>query len=136
MTEPSDERSGRDIFLWWMLGTDLVRESKPKGSQMLGGFGGGRTLLGPDPESQSLFFAASRHFDRKVRKSAFLSAGIFCLETWLIACVQLSKQSPFMCHLAHIFTFPSQEGLSWGKCLLKVSCHDSPAFVAKILVLG
>jgi hypothetical protein len=77
MTESSDERSGRDIFLQWMLGTDLVRESKPKGGQMSGGFDGGRTPLGPDPESQSLFFAALRHFDMKVRKSAFLSARIF-----------------------------------------------------------
>ncbi len=38
-----------------------------------------------------------------------------------------------MCHLVHIFTFPSQLGLSCGNCLLKVSFQDLPVTNAKSL---
>ncbi len=38
-----------------------------------------------------------------------------------------------MCHLVHIFTFPSQVGLSCGSCLLKVSFQDLPVSNAKSL---
>ncbi len=38
-----------------------------------------------------------------------------------------------MCHLMHIFTFPSQLGLSYGNCLLKVSFRDLPVANVKSL---
>ena len=38
-----------------------------------------------------------------------------------------------MCHLAHIFTFPFQLGLSCGNCLLKESFQDLPFANAKSL---
>ncbi len=36
-----------------------------------------------------------------------------------------------MCHLAHLFIFPSQDGRSLGNFLLNVSAHDSPVFKAR-----
>ncbi len=64
--------------------------SNPKGSGMSGSFFGGRMPLGPDLSCQLLVFAASRHFFIKVRKPAFLSAGILSLVMWLVTLVQLS----------------------------------------------
>jgi hypothetical protein len=62
----------------------------PKGSGMLGGLFGGRTLLGPNPSCQLLVFAASQHFFIKVRKPAFLLVGILSLVMWLVTLAQLS----------------------------------------------
>ncbi len=45
----------------WISGTVRIAGSKPNGSLESGGFGGGRTPLGPDPRIQ-FPFAASRHF--------------------------------------------------------------------------
>jgi hypothetical protein len=102
----------------WILGTlDLRLGSKPKGSGVSGGFFGGRTPLGSDPRRQFFVECSSkqmRHFFIKARKLAFLSEGNLSFVTWLVLRAQLSKQSPFIIHLAQIFTFDSssQKGLS------------------------
>ncbi len=61
-----------------------------KRAECQAGFFGGRMLLGPDPSCQLLVFAALQHFFIKVRKPAFLSAGILSLVTWLMTLAQLS----------------------------------------------
>ena len=59
---------------------DLYSNTNGRGNDASGGLAGGRTPLGPDPKSQFADFVA-RHLDMKVRKSAFLSAGILSLLT-------------------------------------------------------
>ena len=73
-----------------MSGTvGLKLGSKLKGGGGSGGFGGGRTPLGPDPMIQ-LLFVALWHFVIKDRKLAFLSKGILSFVMWLAFQVQLS----------------------------------------------
>ncbi len=93
-----------------------------------GGFFGGRMLLSSDPSSQADFFLAisSQHLEREVRNSARLLSGMFLFITWLTALGQLSSQSPFKCHLAHIQILPVQAGRSCGRIVTKLSFHNSP----------
>jgi hypothetical protein len=62
----------------------------PKGSGMSGVFFGSWLPLGPDTSCQLLVFTALWHFFIKVRKHAFLLAGILSLVTWLVTLVKLS----------------------------------------------
>ena len=73
----------------WICGIAELM-SKPNWSGISGGFFGGRAPLGPDPIGQFPFFASSQHFDIKVRKLSFFSAGILSLVTCLATRVQLS----------------------------------------------
>jgi hypothetical protein len=114
----------------------LYLNLKGRGFDKLGGFPGGRTLLGSDPRSQSLFppesslllvstiGGLSQHFFMKPRKASFCFGMILLPEMWLRARGQVSKQLPLMCHCAHILQSLLKLGRSlghWDRKILSLS---------------
>ncbi len=116
----------------------LYLNSKGRGVDEWGGFPGGRTPLGSDLRSQSLFppksslllasttGGLSRHFFMKPRKTSFCFGMILLPGTWLRARGQVSKQSPLMCHRAHILQSLLKLGCSLGHWDQKFLSYDSP----------
>ena len=91
-----------------------------------GGFLLGRVPLGPDPRSQSLHLAMYFFIART------FPFGISSALTWLAACLQSLKQSPFMCQLMHILVFPDgpfQEGFSLVCSPTKSFFQSSSSFI-------
>ena len=79
----------------------------------------------PDQSILLVRIDARPAFPMKVRKSFFCLGGTLEHETWLIACWQVSKQSPLICHLVHILTWLFQSGWLLVHFALK-SFHFSP----------
>jgi hypothetical protein len=123
----------------------LYLNSKGRGVDELGGFPGGRTLLGSDPRSQSFFppklslllvattGGLSRHFFMKPRKASFCFGVILLPGTWLRAQGQVSKQSPLMCHCAHILQSLLKSGHFLGHWDRKFLSHNSPLAILNYL---
>jgi hypothetical protein len=131
-----EEFGGKDSVVWAHKG--LYSNSKGRGIDKLGGFPGGRTPLGSDPRSQSLFppessllltltiGGLSRHFFMKSRKASFCFGVILLPGMWLRTQGQVSKHSPLMCHPAHILQSLPKLGRSLGHWDRKFLSHDSP----------
>jgi hypothetical protein len=123
----------------------LYSNSKGRGVDESAGFPGGQTPLGPNPRSQSFFpsdsslllFAMtdglSQHFFMKPRKASFCFGMILLPGTWLRARGQVSKQSPLMCHCAHILQSLLKLGHSLGHWDREFLSHDSPLAILNSL---
>ncbi len=96
----------------------------------LAGFWGGWAPLSPNPNLYSL-----RHFAMNVHISFTIAGGISSFGTWLSFLSQLSKHSPWICHLMHIFfvVLPSHLGLQSTYADLKFLFHDLFCFILKDL---
>ncbi len=137
-----EEIGGNDCVVWAHKG--LYSNSKGRGVDESGGFPGGRTPLGSDLRSQSLFppklslllvattGGLSRHFFMKPRKASFCFGVILLPGTWLRVRLQVSKQSPLMCHHAHILQSLLKSGRSLGHWDRKFLSHDPPLAILSL----